>query len=566
MTKHCRCMLVSGNVFRALISIIFCCSNGVSIAAEAPAADSSTGATAPASGMLTPALLELENARIGDIRIINGNIFDVEDPKENRRLHRWANALHAKTRPDVIRTQLLFEPGDAYDKRVVKETERLLRSNRYLQDAKVVARNYEDGVIDIDIRTSDVWTLSPSISFGRGGGKNSGGIALKEYNLLGRGTSIGVGYKSNVDRDTIGFRYFDRNLFASRYRLDIDYADASDGYSQRFSLDQPFFALDTRRAGGASFKSGRLTESLYDRGEIASQYQHTFAQHEAYVGWSKGLRDNWSRRYVSGVGYNAHEFGLAPDSLSPDALIPPDRRFVYPFVGIELLQDDYETTRNFDQMNRTEDRHLGRRASFRFGYASRGLGSTANAWLYRGEFADTLYRSSSSTILVGANLDGRIEDGSSRNVKFSLTGRFDKRQSEKRLFHASLTASAGNKLDLDNPTYIGGDNGLRGYPLRYQGGDKSLLFSVEQRLFTDWYPYRLFNVGGAVFFDAGRTWGADPAAGQNLGWLRDVGVGLRIGSTRSGVGRMIHIDLAFPLDGGSDISNVQFLVEAKKGF
>jgi hypothetical protein len=29
---------------------------------------------------------------------------------------------------------------------------------------------------------------------------------------------------------------------------------------------------------------------------------------------------------------------------------------------------------------------------------------------------------------------------------------------------------------------------------------------------------------------------------------------------------MIHIDLAYPLDGGSDISKVQFLLETRKGF
>lgn len=217
-------------------------------------------------------------------------------------------------------------------------------------------------------------------------------------------------------------------------------------------------------------------------------------------------------------------------------------------------------------MNRTEDRYLGKSASFRVGYTTRGFGSTANAWILRGAYADTIFRSSKSTIVVGAHLDGRIEDRTYGNMKLSVTGRYDKRQSDKRLSHASLAASVAKNLDIDNPTYIGGDNGLRGYPLRYQGGDKSLLVSLEQRWFTDWYPLRLFNIGGAVFFDAGRTWGNGVAGGENLGWLRDLGFGLRIGSTRSGIGRMIHIDVAFPLDGGPDISNVQFLVEAKEGF
>jgi outer membrane translocation and assembly module TamA len=102
--------------------------------------------------------------------------------------------------------------------------------------------------------------------------------------------------------------------------------------------------------------------------------------------------------------------------------------------------------------------------------------------------------------------------------------------------------------------------------LRYQAGDSATLFTIEQRVFTDWYPFRIFNVGGAVFFDAGRTWGHDPLQGTNHGWLRDVGFGLRIGSSRSGLGRMLHVDLAYPLDGGADISNVQIVIESRTGF
>jgi hypothetical protein len=81
----------------------------------------------------------------------------------------------------------------------------------------------------------------------------------------------------------------------------------------------------------------------------------------------------------------------------------------------------------------------------------------------------------------------------------------------------------------------------------------------------------LFNVGAAVFFDAGRTWGSDPYAQANgtgapLGWLRDFGVGLRLGSARSGLGNVLHIDLACPLDGGNDIDSVQLLIETRRSF
>lgn len=89
------------------------------------------------------------------------------------------------------------------------------------------------------------------------------------------------------------------------------------------------------------------------------------------------------------------------------------------------------------------------------------------------------------------------------------------------------------------------------------------VFTVEQRFFTDWYPFHLAHVGGAVFFDAGRTWGGDAS---QLGLLRDVGLGLRLSSSRSGLGNVIHFDLAFPLDGDPSIKSMQWLVTTKASF
>jgi hypothetical protein len=48
--------------------------------------------------------------------------------------------------------------------------------------------------------------------------------------------------------------------------------------------------------------------------------------------------------------------------------------------------------------------------------------------------------------------------------------------------------------------------------------------------------------------------------------LRDLGVGLRLGNSRSALGNVLHIDLAFPLDGDPSIKSVQLLVETKEKF
>jgi hemolysin activation/secretion protein len=134
------------------------------------------------------------------------------------------------------------------------------------------------------------------------------------------------------------------------------------------------------------------------------------------------------------------------------------------------------------------------------------------------------------------------------------------------LFYADARAAVAQALDLDHQLLLGGDNGLRGYPLRYQSGTASALLTVEERYFTNWQPFHLFHVGAAVFADAGRTWGRDVAGETPLGWLSDVGVGLRIGNTRTGLGNVLHIDIAVPLVTQPGIDSVQLLVETRRSF
>ena len=112
---------------------------------------------------------------------------------------------------------------------------------------------------------------------------------------------------------------------------------------------------------------------------------------------------------------------------------------------------------------------------------------------------------------------------------------------------ASL-ATLGHDLDGDHYLDLGGDTGLRGYPLRYQNGNERALFTVEERLYTDWYLFRLVNIGAAAFYDMGRTWGTTLVPTPQLGLLKDAGVGLRLGNARSSFGSVVHIDLAVPLD------------------
>lgn len=509
--------------------------------------------------------LEGQGAVVGEIFIYNENIFDLDDPEENNQLYRLANKLHIRTQPQVIQQQLLFKTGDRYSQRLVDESARILRSARYLYDASVEPVAFKDGRVDIAVTTRDVWTLNPGLSLSRTGGENTVGVELEELNLLGTGTDLSLSRVSGVDRDSTLIEYKDRHVFDSWVRVRAAYADNSDGSFKALEVERPFYSLDTRWTASAVLRDDEHIEPLYDLGKIVDEFASRQKFATVFWGWSDGLRNGWVRRWRVGATYDENEFGEIPGA-TPPTLVPENRKLVYPWLGFELVQNDFDKFRNHDQIGRTEDFHLGARLSARLGYADQAYGADRSAWIFAARASHGSGSGERSALVISGAIQGRLERGELRNAVLDSDVRYYVRQSERRLFFTTLEASVGHALDLDTQILLGGDNGLRGYPLRYQGGEARALLTVEQRYFTNWYPFRLVRVGAAAFFDIGRTWGESPVSTPSLGLLKDVGIGLRFGNSRSGLGNIIHVDLAFPLDGDSSIDDVQILLETKERF
>jgi hypothetical protein len=517
------------------------------------------------SALLDEAQLEAEGVLIGVIQLEKHDVFNTSDPRENNVLYRFVNRLHIITKDSTIKKQLLLESGDAYSKRLADESERILRGNSYFYDVSIKPINRHDGVVDLLVTTSDVWTLKPGFSISRKGGENKTTFDIEDLNLFGRGQLIRIARTDDVDRVSKFIEFRDTHIGDNWLSTKLRFSENSDGHSNFLSLIRPFYALDTRWSAGLVLSDDDQRSTLYQLGEQAAEFRSERTYYAAFGGWSAGLRDNWVRRFTAGIVSDETEFSTVVDATLPPA-IPPDRKLVYPFFGIEILEDHFETVINRDQISKTEDFLTGTRFAATLGWSDREFGADRDAILYSASASRLFGELTTSALSLSGRASGRIESGSSANTLLSINARYYLQQSEKRLFFTAISATRGHKLDLDSPLELGGDTGLRGYPLRYQSGDSKLLLTVEQRYFWDWYPFRLFKVGGALFADVGRTWGDNPLGGRSLGWLRDVGLGLRFASTRTGSRKIVHLDIAFPLDGDASIDNVQILLESKKSF
>ncbi len=511
------------------------------------------------------AVLESTGARIGSVRFRALQLFDIGGRDQDSALFRLGNRLHIRTRESTVADQLLFREGDLYDASAIAESARLLRSTRYLRDASIRPVSFRDGFVDLEVTTQDVWTFNPGFSFGRRGGQNTGGFELEELNFLGLGSQLGLGFKSGIDRDSKAIVYRDRQLGSSWWDLSTTYSDNSDGRLADIALIRPFYSLDTRWSAGVALNDDLRVDSRYDLGETIDRYETHAKWMTAHWGFSNGLSEGWSRRYSFGFTYDDHEFSDLPGA-TPTVLLPQNRRLAYPWVSAEWVEDRFATTRNRDQFEKTEDYALGWRLRGQLGYASAATGSDRRAFLFEGSASTGYEFGARQSVLLNATASSRYEEGSFANGILAAEARYYFRQSERRLLFVGLQASAGSNLDSDGQMLLGGDSGLRGYPLRYQAGTGRWLLTAEQRMFSNWFPFQLFNVGGAVFMDVGQVTGRDPLGSQPQGLLKDIGVGLRLGNSRSGLGSVLHVDFAFPLDGESSIQRVQVVVETKRRF
>ena len=510
--------------------------------------------------------LEAAGAIIGKVELDIRNIFDQTDPRETNGLFRLANRLHIRTKRASIQAQLLFASGDIYRARKLAETERALRLLSYIYDARIVPVRYADGKVDIKVITKDVWTLSPGLSFGRAGGSNSTNFNLQDTNFLGWGKALQVSHGSTVDRTSNTVAWADPNVFGSKWTSAAAYVGSSDGTERVAQIAHPFYSLDTAWSTQITAVKYDRTISRYNLGEKVDQFNDNESSYELSGGLSNGLVDGWTKRLTFGVRYDRNLFLPTPGTGIPARQLPPDRTLSYPFVGFDILEDKYQKIGDENQIGRTEDLYFGTEVSGEMGWVNSAFGADRNAVLLRAHLLRGMELTELQQIFITSNFTSRIEDGQARNLIADAGAKYYWRWRTDWLLYAELSGTVTDSLDPDLQVLLGGDNGLRGYPLRYESGTSRALLTVEQRFYTDWYPFRLVRVGGAIFADVGRTWGSGVIGNSDPGLLRDVGFGLRIGNTRSGLGNVLHIDFAFPLNHIAGIKPFQFLVQTMQSF
>ena len=506
-----------------------------------------------------------EGSVIGRIHIVTIPVFNEYDERENNAVYRFINRIHSPTQHYVLKRQLLFNEGDRLQVRLLKESERKLRDSNYLSDAVIIPHQICGETVDIIVVSRELWTLLPKLYFSRKGGDNKYGLILEDENILGSGNTLFLEFIHDRERDTTAVGYRTRQLFGTRVTLDAIYADTTDGINKKLEITRPFYSLDTHWALGAKLNERVFKESLEAFNQPIGDFRHFENEYQFTAGYSTGLVDNYTQRYT--FGFTRSEDLFEPIGSNP-VTVPTDRILAYPWLQYSIVEDNFSIYRNLNALYRTEDVPIGIEFSALLGYADKSFDSELSQWVFEISYSDTPLSFSQHLLKSNVKMEGfwdrEIEDfvNTVSTVELSYYWLL----AEKHRPFVRMTYDHGTNLTPDHLLPLGGEEGLRGYPNEYLLGDERLLINLEHRYFFEAHYLNLFRFAGVIFIDIGRTKFGDSNLGEDSELLSSAGIGLRMNSSKTNISRIVHLDLAFPLNEKDELDQYQLRITSDSTF
>ncbi|MEN8163568.1 MAG: hypothetical protein ABFS37_05520 [Acidobacteriota bacterium] len=489
--------------------------------------------------------IDLSGRAILRIECRQSNIFDTSDSSTSSWPYRWANALHVTTRESFIRSMVLFTEGDAWDPEVAAESARILRSLDFLNPVFIEARAEAEGVV-VSIRTHDQWTLEVGAKFGAQGSRTAYSFEFSEQNFLGWGRELTLEYEKDHERSTWTYIYSDPNLFGTRWRGRLLFADASDGHREELLAERPFFSLATPKAWGGEWKRWSQIEYLYGDGDRIAGGRRDFTLLHLWWGMRLPATEKTIRRLSMGFHRDDREFSDWYWETSPAPFRTPDNVTISgPRLAFEQLHDRYRVLTGFRGWSAQEDVAFGSNLKAGVTFSHPEFGGDIPRLVFDGSWGHRVQRN--GWLLMGDIwTSGRLDDGSAANV---VTG-FQAAASQlgPRGWQMRLRVEDSIDLDRENQLTLGADAGLRGWDPDTFDGTGRAVFNLQWRTLLKEDFLNLVSVGIVLFADAGKTWGA--RVGPNTDGVRyDAGVGLLADMTHIGLSNVLRLDVAWPDDG-----------------
>jgi Omp85 superfamily domain/Surface antigen variable number repeat len=499
---------------------------------------------------------------INKIHIDALDVFDPKLPQYRAWVFRFLNSAHIRTNDSFIKRELLFREGEYFDEDLLRESERNLRKHHFLDNVRIERVPVGPNKDDIYVHTEDQWTTQINISAGTSSGYRDLTLAVEESNFFGFGKTVSLEYKDKPERSTYEALYFDPQFFNTRWNFEASYQKASDGWEQTTELLRPFYSLDTKWAYGISWDAHNYTDPLYHKSRAVAEID---VNNRVGVGF---MARSWGERYDKrklGVLFSLDHV-LYPNPariIFPEATtvkeikknLNPFDKESYQYGGLfQWDRQKYVEETYMDNFGRIEDLPDGFLLSSMLAYAD-SFKLVPDFYLLRSlaqyshQINDHQYFTMRGDFSFHRQTDGLIN-----NILFSGYSHYYLQTEQLKLgrfvfprqtIAASLSTILTKDVDAPFQISLGEDEGLRGYKFKSFNGQNSILFNVENRIFTP-IDFRIVAIGLAAFMDAGYVWYSDEVLHfKDFGV--SMGLGLRIGLKKSQSAKVIRVDFAVPL-------------------
>lgn len=491
---------------------------------------------------------------ISGIRIATSSLFAVESGLIPGSIRSLGNALHWRTRPEVVRREVRFREGEPCDPELLRESERLLRQQPYLRSVRLETVATDSG-LDVEVVTSDDWTLTGSVRV-EPGDEPIRRFRITEENLLGRGmrAQLRVNTFGRSPRFELGvlhrqaFRRADAEIIAGLTRGG---ETVEQTFFRPFEVDRDRFAWR---------ESGRFRTDLFEFksarfGSVTQPYVVSGADAGVAARFGKpgalrlvGVVVSWERLYLTSRTLAARAVDDSAAAAELDGVFA-ERRVLRANVLLGLRSLRFNYRRGLDAVNGREEVPEGVEVGLVAGHGFSGRGGLQPDRFVAAEwYLGVPARSDRALLMVRGKVEGRRTDA----------GRWENLIGWGELLgyggvgdHGSVVVAAslagGWRMTVPFQLLLSGPNGMRGYGYYAVPVGRRAMVQAEHR----WYALTLagaVDVGTALFVEAGRGWSGGAAYAADTGTLTTVGGGLRV-AFPSGSRVTYRLDLAIPLRG-----------------
>lgn len=278
--------------------------------------------------------------------------FNVDD-NQNRAekgVEKFGNKMHFKTRVWTIHNLLLFKKNEPLDSLIAKESERLIRKQRFIRSVviKPVAIEGSKDSVDISVRVLDSWTIVPDFSVW----SSRVNYGIKEKNFMGLGHTFQNDFVNRFDTGDQSYlgRYTIPNFKNTYINATVTYENSLNNNTRKSArIERRFYSPLARLAGGIFFENSAFVDSLpntallFEKQNFKSEIQEYWLGHSFRIFKGNDI-DFRSTNLVTTIGFNNINYLKAPTETFDASNFFSSEKTVLTSIGIttqKFAQDKY---------------------------------------------------------------------------------------------------------------------------------------------------------------------------------------------------------------------------------